>query len=312
MSLRSKRRPLVRRLAIPAIILSSIIVAVEAGAFITRWSHNRRVRDLGDRLHMRVAGSGEPILFLHGLRASGRYWEPGIDSLAGDYETIVVDLLGFGRSPWPRDSAYDVDEHLSAVRRTVTPVLRGRKATVVGHSMGAVLAAEYARRHPEEISNLILLNAPMFRSASEAKDGVYEMSPMAAVFTFNPVLARGTCDLMCAARPLFYRMAPRMEPEVPPHVARDAVLHRWQSFDGTMTNVILASNLEQTLRAVSRDIPVTIIHGTGDGITSRQRLEDISAEVGADLVFLEGDHNAYLRNPDGVLNEIRRALGRAQ
>lgn len=307
----SERRPLRRRLIVPAAVLASIVIAVEVGAFITRWTHNRRVRALGESLNLKVSGQGDPILFLHGLRASGRYWEPGIDSLADEHQTIVVDLLGFGESPWPRDSAYDVDEHLAAVRRTVAPVLRGRKATIVGHSMGTILAAEYARRHPDEVSSLILMNAPMFRSPEEAKEGIYEMSPMAAIFSFHPILARGACDLLCAARPLFYKFAPRMEPGVPPHVARDATLHRWQSFDRTMENVILSSNLEETLRAAG-DMPVTILHGSNDRITSRERLESIAAEIGARLVFIEGSHNVYLQRPEAVLAEIRRALDQAR
>jgi pimeloyl-ACP methyl ester carboxylesterase len=57
---------------------------------------------------------------------------------------VVPDLLGFGRSPKPDTSAYDIDAHLAAIREYVPS-----GSTVVGHSVGAVLAAALAAREPE-------------------------------------------------------------------------------------------------------------------------------------------------------------------
>lgn len=122
-------------------------------------------------------------------------------------------------------------------------------------------------------------------------------------------MARVSCDLVCAFRPLLFKIAPRLDPDIPPHVARDAFLHRWESFDRTLRNVVLRSNMEQTLRALT-PLPVTILHGTGDRITDRDRLEAIAAETGARLVFIRGDHNMYLRTPDEVVEPIAEALSR--
>jgi pimeloyl-ACP methyl ester carboxylesterase len=296
-----------KRTVTAVVILGAVVAAVEVFARITRATHNRRVAPLGDRLFVKTSGSGDPILFIHGLRGSGRYWEPHVNALAGDHQVIVVDLLGFGESPWPRDGRYDTEEHIQWIRRTVEPLRRGRRMTVVGHSLGTIVAAEYARRHRDEVSALILLNAPMFRSNEEAKLRIRSMSHMAAAFSINRFLARASCDLVCAFRPLLYQIAPVFEPSVPPHVARDAVLHRWESFDRTLGNVVLESRLEGTLRSL-KGIPMTIVHGTRDAITPRQRLESIAAETGARLVFIEGDHNMFLSDPDAVIAEIRRAL----
>ena len=290
-------------------ILAAVVAGVEIAARITRATHNQRVRKLGDNLHITVAGSGPPVIFLHGFRGSGRYWGPQVLALAANHQIIIVDLLGFGESPWPADSSYDVGAHLDAIHRTVVPIVRGRRATIVGHSMGAILAAEYARRYRDEVSALIVLNAPMFRSEDEGRSRIKEMSPMAAMFSMQRFWARASCDLVCAFRPLLFRMAPRLDPEVPPAVARDAVLHRWESFDRTLRNVVLRSNMEQTLRSLTA-LPITILHGTEDHITDRGRLEGIAAETGATLLFLRGDHNMYLRDPDAVLQPIAASLNR--
>lgn len=299
-----------KRTVTAIVIIAAVVAAIEISARVTRASHNRRVDPLGERLYVKTSGSGDPILFIHGLRGSGRYWEPHVNALAGDHQVIVVDLLGFGESPWPRDARYDTEEHIEWVRRTVEPLRRGRRMTVVGHSLGTIIAAEYAQRHRDEVSSLVLLNAPMFRSDEEARRRIRGMSQMAAAFSINRFLAQGSCDLVCAFRPVLYQIAPVFEPAIPPHVARDAVLHRWESFDRTLRNVVLASRLEKALRTL-KGLPMTIVHGTGDDITPRERLEAIAAETGARLVFIEGDHNIFLSNPDAVMDEIRQALNEA-
>jgi len=306
----ARRRRISGKWRIALGITTALVIAVEIAARTTRATHNRRVSNLGDRLNVTVAGTGNPVVFLHGFRGSGRYWGPHARKLAHTHQVIVVDLLGFGKSPWPASARYDVDDHLEAIHRTISPIVGGRRAVIVGHSMGAILAAEYAKRYRAEVSGLIVLNAPMFRSEDEARVKIKEMSPMAAMFSVQRFWARASCDLVCAFRPFLYRIAPRMEPDIPPEVARDSVLHRWESFDGTLRNVVLRSRMEQTLRALS-PLPVTILHGTDDRIADHIRLENVAAETGATLRFIRGDHNMYLRNPEDVITAITEALNGA-
>ena len=297
---KDRPRSISRRLVISGAVVAVVVIAIELAAVSTRAAHNRRVRHLRGGLNVTVVGSGDPVIFLHGFRGSGRYWEPHVRRLADKHQVIIVDLLGFGYSPWPADAAYDADEHVDAIRRAVAPVTPGRKATVVGHSAGAILAAEYTRQHRDHVARLVLLNAPMFRSEEEAKARIKEMSPMAEMFSVQRFWARASCDLVCAFRRVLLRVAPRLEPNVPAHVARDAVLHRWESFDRTLRNVVLRSRLEETLRAI-QPMRTTIIHGTEDRITDRARLEGIATAVGADLIFLTGGHNIFLSSPDDVV-----------
>lgn len=303
----SGHRVISRRMRIAAGVLAAAILAIELAARATRASHNRRVAHLGQKLHVAVRGSGAPVVFLHGFRGSGRYWEPHVGRLAEDRQVIVIDLLGFGYSPWPADASYDVEDHLAAIHRTIKPIVGEQRVTVVGHSMGAILAAEYARKYRENVSGLIVLNAPIFRSEREAKARIKEMSPMAAMFSVQRFWARASCDLVCAFRPLLFKAAPRLEPDVPAHVARDAVLHRWESFDRTLRKVVLQSRLDNTLRSIA-SLPITIIHGTDDRITDRDRLESAAAATGAELVFVRGGHNIYLENPNETIRHLTAAL----
>jgi len=60
-------------------------------------------------------GAGPLVVALHGLGASSAYWDPLAQHLP-DHRVVAPDALGFGRSPAPEDSPYDLDAHLEGLR----------------------------------------------------------------------------------------------------------------------------------------------------------------------------------------------------
>lgn len=289
------------------VVVLALVAFIQVAALATRWSHNRRVAHLGDRLFFETYGNGDPVLLLHGLRGSGSYWSGLAQSMAGSpYRLIVPDLLGFGRSPWPV-IRYSVDDHVDAIDQSVRNTLSKKPVIVVGHSMGAILAVEYAIRHPSQVRGLVLMNAPMFESEAEARKRIREMSPMAAAFSLNQVLARASCDVVCAARPLLWHLAPALERSVPPEVARHGLLHRWESFDGSLQRVVLPARLDQTLRSIDR-IPVIFIHGESDPVAEVSRVRRVAATIGAGVNVVSGGHNILLEHPAETSRAVREAI----
>src|SRR5579859_6022963 len=102
------------------------------------------------RLRVYVAGSGPAVLALHGLGGSGRYWEGLARAVQGDVTLVAPDLAGFGRSDQP-DVAYDRGFHLDNLDAVVAAIGVAPPSTVVGHSMGGILAALWAERHPVQV-----------------------------------------------------------------------------------------------------------------------------------------------------------------
>lgn len=291
-----------RKILRGAAIAAATVLAIEGLALLTRRTHNLRARSLGDHLNARIVpGPAPAIVFLHGMRGSGSFWGDAIRPLAARHELIVLDLLGFGRSPWPANVAYTIDDHVNAIHRTIGP----QPVILVGHSTGAMIAAEYAARHRDQVRGLILVDVPLFRSADEGRQRVRQISSLAAAFSFRPLLARCGCDLMCAFRPLLYRAAPALEQDVPPQVARDAVLHRWESFDGTMRHVILGARTEATVASL-RGLPIVFIHGIDDAVTDVPRVAELAGRVNGRLFVIPGDHHAYLLDPQRVVSIIEK------
>ncbi|MDP2344360.1 MAG: alpha/beta fold hydrolase [Deltaproteobacteria bacterium] len=101
--------------------------------------------DVEGPLHARVIGDGEPILFVHGLAASGAYWGDAYDAFARVHRLAFVDLAGFGgslRVPGP----FDVEGQLARLSSFREQRLGGGRITIVGHSFGALLALLAASR----------------------------------------------------------------------------------------------------------------------------------------------------------------------
>jgi pimeloyl-ACP methyl ester carboxylesterase len=121
------------------------------------------------RMRVHVSGSGPPLLALHGLAGSGRYWQGLADEL-GDGATIVApDLAGFGASDKP-DVSYDREFHLASLDAAIETLGLGLPRIVAGHSMGGILAALWAARHPTDIDSLALVASPFPAARTRASD----------------------------------------------------------------------------------------------------------------------------------------------
>jgi proline iminopeptidase len=112
------------------------------------------------RLFYEIVGSaGEPIVVVHGGPGLDHsYLRPGLDALAGRNTLIYYDQRGTGRSTAELEAeVINVDRFLHDID-ALRQVFGHERVTVLGHSFGALVAIEYARRYPDETKALILMN----------------------------------------------------------------------------------------------------------------------------------------------------------
>jgi pimeloyl-ACP methyl ester carboxylesterase len=123
----------------------------------------RHVTQVGDVpigwLEAGPAGRGDPtarpVVLVHGLGTCDLWWTPTISVLAENHRVLAVDLAGFGRTagqPVRLDVAAD---QLAAWAEAIGL----ERATFVGHSMGGLVTADLAARHPEVVERLVLVDA---------------------------------------------------------------------------------------------------------------------------------------------------------
>ena len=115
-----------------------------------------RVRTkVGDIAHLQ-AGSGDPVLLLHGLGATKASFLPTVAALADRFRVTAIDLPGFGDSAMPLGAPYDAP-FFARVADATLDALEIDRAHVVGNSMGGRVALELGFEHPARTGRLALL-----------------------------------------------------------------------------------------------------------------------------------------------------------
>ncbi len=112
-----------------------------------------------------VYGSGEPVVLIHGVGMEQAAWKAQVEELAADYQLVVYDMFGHGKSRVPpegvtlaayADQLSDLLDHLGIAT-----------ANVIGHSMGALVALEFALGRPHRTMRVVALNAVFMRTPQQ-------------------------------------------------------------------------------------------------------------------------------------------------
>lgn len=120
------------------------------------------------KLHYNEAGSGEPVIMLHGGGPGASGWsnyQRNIAALSDSYRVLLVDLPGFGKSDY-----LALHESLPTVAaravRDLMNTLGLDKANLVGNSMGGATSVTFAIDYPDRVDKLVLMGAAGFHLKS--------------------------------------------------------------------------------------------------------------------------------------------------
>ncbi|MDQ2682391.1 MAG: alpha/beta fold hydrolase [Chloroflexota bacterium] len=109
----------------------------------------------GRRIRYGVAGQGRPVVLVHGLSASSRWWDRNVPALAERHRVYAVDLPGFGENRAPGLLA--LDAMAVWLLRWLEAIGIGR-CHLVGHSMGGFVAINLAVMAPDRVDRLVLVD----------------------------------------------------------------------------------------------------------------------------------------------------------
>lgn len=110
-----------------------------------------------------VRGSGDPVVLVHGNGSTHETWTAVADAMSRRFRCVTYDLRGHGGPPLgePR-----LDEFVSDLEK-LRARLQLERIRLVGHSLGAFIAASYCRTHPARVQALALLAAPAGRTPTD-------------------------------------------------------------------------------------------------------------------------------------------------
>jgi pimeloyl-ACP methyl ester carboxylesterase len=123
----------------------------------TQAPQNRFANLNGVRLHYLVAGTGDPVVLLHGYAETSHMWRPLMADLANTHTVIAPDLRGAGQSSTP-PAGYTKAEMARDIHALVRK-LGYEHIRIVGHDIGLMVAYAYAAQYSSEVDRIVLMDA---------------------------------------------------------------------------------------------------------------------------------------------------------
>jgi pimeloyl-ACP methyl ester carboxylesterase len=239
-----------------------------------------------------VAGSGRPVVALHGWGGSVRSFWPVAERLAGEgFAMHLLDLPGFGHSD-PPPAPWDVADYMRFVLAYLDASGLPRVA-LLGHSFGGRIGLVLAAQHPERISKMVLANSAGLRT------------PLSRTQQVRSVVARAARETLDRAH--LIAMRERLQA---------SYNRRYASAD-----YLSAGPLRETfLRVIAEDLtpyaaqvqaPTVLIWGDRDADTplwQGRKLEQLIPDAGL-IVFEGAGHFSYLERLNDYLRIVVHFLG---
>jgi pimeloyl-ACP methyl ester carboxylesterase len=110
-------------------------------------------------VHYEVLGRGRPLIFLHGWVGSWRYWLQAMQAASLSYRAYAIDLWGFGGSS-KNPQNYSLATQSSLLDSFIDKMGIDRIA-LAGHSLGALVALDFAARNPALVDRVCVIGSPL-------------------------------------------------------------------------------------------------------------------------------------------------------
>ncbi len=111
-------------------------------------------------VHYEVLGRGRPVIFVHGWVGSWRYWVLAMQASSVSFRAYALDLWGFGDTARGDPALYSLEQQALLLERFLQE-MGIAKVALIGHSLGALIAATFTRRSPEMVDRLMCVDCPL-------------------------------------------------------------------------------------------------------------------------------------------------------
>jgi pimeloyl-ACP methyl ester carboxylesterase len=241
------------------------------------------------------------VVFIHGAMHDHSGWTLLARWCAHHgFGVLAVDQPGHGRSGGP---ALDSVEALADWTLALLSAAGVRQATLVGHSMGTLIALEAAARAPDRVTRLVLLGSAYPMKVSDALLGTARDAPLRAIEMVNALSISSL-----ASKPGY------PGPGMWLHGSNRALMRNQLALSRD-TNLFehdfrLCDAYEGGARAMGKvQCPATLINGSRDQMTPPKATRELAAALKAQVVTVPTGHHLMAEAPDAVLAGLRGALG---
>lgn len=111
-------------------------------------------------------GDGDTVVFIHGVGLDKSMWGGQVAGLQQYFHIIGYDMLGHGDSPDPEEGS-TIEAYADQLERLISELKLDKPITVVGFSMGGLVARAFALRYPHRVERLVVLNSVFNRTDAQ-------------------------------------------------------------------------------------------------------------------------------------------------
>ncbi|MCU0703948.1 MAG: alpha/beta hydrolase [Fimbriiglobus sp.] len=256
----------------------------------------------GVKIRYVSAGTGEPILLLHGWMADAGMWgRLDTNPMSKEFQLIAVDLRGHGKS----DKPHEVDKYGAEMAEDVIRLLdhlKLPKAHLVGYSMGAIVAGKVAAAHPDRVLSIVYGGqAPVLTGKNKAD--AREIEVFAKAVEEGRDLGEYLLEVLPADKA-------KLTADQATALAKIAYANKdVKAFAAAGRGI---KNLDVTVDQLGKcKAPFLFIHGSKEADATKHRAANIVKALGrGEIKVIDGaDHITTLGNPEfgKAINEFLRA-----
>lgn len=260
-----------------------------------------RVAACGDaRFTYLEQGAGTPLVLLHGIGSAARSWRHQLQGLSHAFRVIAWDAPGYGGSSALTKDEPDAGDYAMALDSFVD-ALGIDRFHLVGHSLGSLMAARFARLHPERLLSLTLASIATghARLPAEERERLRDsrLGDLAALGPRGMAEKRGP-----------WLLGPHAAEEAKRAAIETMALVRPDGY-AQAVQMLSAADTSSDVRALAPSLRVQIVYGDADLITTPAQNQGIARELPqAPVHVLAGaGHALYLEQPD-AFNALLLAL----
>lgn len=226
-------------------------------------------------------GTGQSLVLLHGFPLDIGVWELIIPLLEHQFEIILPNLRGFGKSE-SRTSEYSLSNIAEDVA-DLLDLLGLEESIIAGHSMGGYIALAFARSYPDRLLGLGLISSQVIADSPERRASRYQTAVQVEEYGMESLA----------------NMAEQLTAD-PAQRAKSLEIILRQSTKGVLCALkALAERHDQTTTLKSLEKPVVIVHGDSDGLIPVERAKEMKGlNPNAFLTIIPGaGHMPMLEKP---------------
>jgi 3-oxoadipate enol-lactonase len=241
------------------------------------------------------AGARHTLLLLHGIGSNSRSFSAQLAGLGGEFDVVAWDAPGYADSADPPANFSMADFAESAAG--LLAALGWRRAHIVGHSFGGVIAQVLYQRHPESVRSLVLADTNAGSGTlPEPERSERIRRRLSDLETLNP-------------RDMAERRAPNLvPPDAPAGLLQELIDVMAQIRPAGYAAAALAMGTADTRDQLARiDVPTLVLHGERDAVIPASTGTELAAAIpGARLVIIPGAGHASNQQTPGSYNQAIR------